>query len=502
MALAGGPQDAKPLARGVVRQGALLLSGFAAAQACSFSRNAIIGHALSRGDFGVAATIAMVLQLLETLSDAGADRLIVQDPRGETPALWGTVHTVMIVRGLLIAVVLYLGAVPAAGFFGVPEAAWAFQTIALVPLVRGFMSFDSRRAQRRLDNRPVVAIEMLPQAAALGATLPLLVFDTGYGVAVWLALIQAVLALAASHGFAARRYVVALDRAVLRRLVAFGWPIWLSAFPLLAVTQGDRIIIGRLLGMEALAGFTAAFLVTMVPSLVAARIGHALVLPLLAGAQDRPEVFNARFRTMCEATGLGAACYLTFFLCAGGATIALAFGASYNGLGAIAAWLALMWTLRMVQAAPGLALMAMGTTRPLLTAGLLRASALAIALGAALAGFGLEGIAAAGVLGEAASLLYIAWRADREARGLARAFLGRCLVLLPAGLAALAIAAMLPASTGAMTVAIGLALSGVVTVAPRDGHAGIARWAARRDAGTGNAEGGCAPRLSAAPAPR
>jgi O-antigen/teichoic acid export membrane protein len=462
VALGGGPQDAKPLARGIVGQGALLFSGFAAAQACSFARNALIGHALSRGDFGIAATITMALQLLETLSDVGADRLIVQDSRGDTPALCGTVHAVMIARGVLMAAALYVGAVPVADFFGVPEAAWAFQTIALVPLARGFMSFESRCAQRRLNNRPVVAVEVLPQAAALLATLPLLLIEAGYGTVVWLALIQSVLAVAVSHGVAERRYAVVLDGAVLRRLASFCWPIWVSAFPLLAVTQGDRIIIGRLLGMEALAGFTVAFLVTMVPSLLAARIGHALLLPLLAGAQDRPEVFAARFRIMCEATVLTAACYLAFFLCAGGATIAMAFGAGYQGLQAIAAWLALMWGLRMLQAAPGLALMALGTTRPLLTAGLLRAAALALALGAALAGFGLEGVAAAGVLGETASLLYVAWRADRAVRGLARVFLGRCLVLVPAAFSALVIAAVLPASSAATAVAIGLMLSGIV----------------------------------------
>lgn len=465
MALGGGPEHAKPLARGVVRQGALLISGFALAQICSFARNALIGHALSRGDFGIAATITMTLQLLETISDAGADRLIVQDPRGDTPAVCGTVHTVMIARGLLIAVALYLAAVPVADFFGVPQAAWAFQTIALVPLIKGCMSFESRRAQRRLHNRPLVAIEVLPQAAALLATLPLLLIDAGYGTVVWLALVQAVLALAASHAVAERRYAVALDRAVVQRLMAFCWPIWLSAFPLLAVTQGDRLIIGRLLGMEALAGFTAAFLVTMVPSLVAARMGHALLLPLLAGAHDRPEVFASRFRIMCEATALTASCYLAFFLCAGGVTVALVFGASYQGLEAIVAWLALMWALRMLQAAPGLALMALGNTRPLLIAGLLRAAALGLALGAALAGSGLAGVAAAGVLGETISLLYIAWRADGAMRGLAPAFLGRCLVVLPAGLAALAVPAVLPTSAGAATMAVGMVLSGVVAAA-------------------------------------
>lgn len=461
--MSGARIEPETLARGVARQGVLLFSGFAAAQACSFARNALIGHTLSRGDFGIAATITLVLQLLETLSDGGADRLIVQDRNGDSPALCGSVHAVMVARGLVLALLLYFGAGPTAAFFDVPQAAWTFQTMAIVPLLRGFMSFDSRRAQRHLDNRALVAVDLLPQVAALIATLPILAFDASYASVVWLTLVQAVFALATSHIIAKRSYTLALDRASVQRLVTFGWPIWVSAFPLLAVMQADRVIVGRFLGMEALAGFTAAFLVTMVPSLLAVKIGHALLLPLLAGVQSRPETFQARFGVTCEAAALAAAAYLTLFLCAGGAMIAVAFGPNYQGLHTVAGWFALMWALRMVQVVPGLALMALGKTRPLLAAGLLRASSLGLALGAAFAGLGLEAIVAAGVLGEAISLGYIVARAEREARGLARVFLSRCLALLPIGIGALGVQTLGLASGPLAAIALAVALSALVT---------------------------------------
>ena len=45
----------------------LLFTGFGVAQACSFARNSIIGYSLSKGDFGIAATITLILQLIETM---------------------------------------------------------------------------------------------------------------------------------------------------------------------------------------------------------------------------------------------------------------------------------------------------------------------------------------------------------------------------------------------------------------------------------------------------
>ena len=58
------PTDAG-LKRRVAGQGMLLFAGFGLAQGCSFARNALLGHLLSKSDFGIAATITLTLQLLE-----------------------------------------------------------------------------------------------------------------------------------------------------------------------------------------------------------------------------------------------------------------------------------------------------------------------------------------------------------------------------------------------------------------------------------------------------
>lgn len=435
-----GPALATPtLTRRLLGQGGLLLAGHATAQGLSFLRNALIGHALSKGDFGIAATITLFLQLMETLSDLGTDRLIVQARDGDDDRLVATAHTTIAVRGLVTAALVFLAAHPVAGFFAIPHVAWALQLAALAPLVKGFQHLDYRRAQRRLDNRPQLLVEAGPQAAALAVTIPLLAIDGGYAVAVWLSLIQAVASATLSHTLAERPYRLAADPALLRRFVAFGWPIWLSAFPLIAVFQGDRIIVGRLLGMEELAAFSAAFMVTMVPGLIGAKIGHALMLPVLAEARDDGDAFARRFTRLADATALAAVVYTLLFVAAGGIIVELAFGSSYAGLGAVVGWLAMMWGLRMLQAVPGMALMALGSTRPFLNAGLIRAAALVLSLYAATSGLGLAAIAAAGVVGEVLSLVYVAWRLDRERPGLMMPFLLRALALAPAALVGLAV---------------------------------------------------------------
>lgn len=455
------------LTRRVAGQGALLLGGLGAAQALSFARNALLGHALSRGDFGIAATITLLLQMIDALSDLGADRLLVQAPDGDDARLQANAHVVLLGRGLLTSLVMLAVAGPMATYFRVESALWAFQIAAVVPLIRGFQHLDVRRAQRRLDNRGGMLVEVIPQALALLLAVPLLRFDAGYGAVVWLALAQAVAAVAVSHALAERRYQLAIDGEALSRFISFGWPILASALPLAAIYQGDRIVIGRLLGMEALAGYSSAFMLTMVPGLLAAKVANALMLPLLAEAHREGHEFAGRYRVMCDATLLGAALYLAGFVIAGGHVLALAFGPNYAGLGACVGWLALMWAVRMLQAVPGMALMATGRTRPLFVAGLLRAAALLPAGLAAAYGLGLEGVAAAGCAGELASLVYVALCCNRIAPGLASVLLTRALLLVPVSLFALSVVRALgpAAGTTIALLAAGLACATLAGVA-------------------------------------
>jgi O-antigen/teichoic acid export membrane protein len=448
--------------RKVAGQGALLFGGFAAAQSCSFLRNAIFGYALSKGDFGIAATITLALQMLDTLSDLGADRLLVQAKDGDEPRLMAVAHLTLVVRGLITAAILYTIAGPVAQFFGIAHAQSAFELVALVPLIRGVMHLDPRRYQRRLDNRAYMLVETLPQAMALGLAVPMLWLQAGYEVVVWIAIAQALMALALSHLLAERGYRLSADWPRLKRLIAFGWPIWLSAFPLIAVFQADRAIIGTLFGMETLAGFTAAFMVTMVPGLIVAKVGHALMLPLLAAVRNDTPRFLERARLLSESAALLAAGYLAIFIVAGGALLPLAFGPNYTGLGLIVGWLAVMWAIRMIQAVPGMALMAEGHTRPLLTAGMLRATSLLLALSSVPMGFGLVGIAAAGVVGEVMSLVHVTAIVDQRRPGFARLFYTRALLLVAAIALATVTAMLMPAGA---TLAATFAVAMVVAVA-------------------------------------
>ena len=427
------------LGRRIAGQGAMLLAGGIAAQLLAFARNACLAYGLSKGQFGIAVAVLLALQLIESMMELPAERFIVQADEGADPSVLANGHTILILRGLAASTVLYFASSWIAAFFGIAEAAPAFAAMAMVPIIKGYQHLDQRRRQRRLDNRASLAIELVPQAVALLLTIPLLQISGGYEVVVWLGVAQALAQVAISHVVASEPYRLGFDRPVLGRMTRFGWPVLASAWPHAATYYGERAIIGRWLGMEALAGYSLAFLLTSAAGIITARIGQALVLPLLASAKDDNAQFTRRFIGMLELHIIAAAVLATATIAGGNGVMRLFFGKQYWAYGVVLGWLSVLWAIRIVQAMPSLALMAHGNTAAFFWATLLRATAVGPILYAAINGATLETLVAIAIAGELASLAayLLALRSRPE---LVRACLTRIAWLV----AAISMASLLP----------------------------------------------------------
>ena len=153
----------------------------------------------------------MILQLVEALSDAGADRLLIQAPDGDDPRMLQSAHAILLGRGLVAALVLYAIAGPISEFLQLAAYRELFETIAIVPLIKGFTHLDQRRRQRQLDNRDFVVTEVVSQGVALIALPALLWLAVSPVVVVWAALIQSVMT-AGGLALFGRREVVGFRR--------------------------------------------------------------------------------------------------------------------------------------------------------------------------------------------------------------------------------------------------------------------------------------------------
>lgn len=422
----------------VVRQGGMLLAGATLTQLLGFGRNALLAYGLSRGDFGVAAAILAMLQLIETGSEISADRYIMQAQEHELDRAVDACHALMVLRGILCAVLVAVVAAPAAAVFGAPGATTAFLVAALVPLIKGFTNLDSKRAQRTLDNRPGILIELLPQAFALAATWPLVMLTGSYEAAVVLSLLQALAGVAVSHLMATNRWRATADREGLSLLARFAAPLWIAGLPLALVLHGERAIVGAAQGAEAIAGFAAAAMVAAALGAIAARIGQALILPALVEARDAHGEAAGRLALSSDLSAVAAAAITAAAVVGGSAIMTLLFGWRYADTGLVLAALVAGAAIKIFQAPVSLASMANGRTRVFVSASIARALALLPLAALAAGGASLAVVAVASAAAELLSLaIFVHGAPDRRA-ALRTTTRGLAAILACAGTAAAA----------------------------------------------------------------
>lgn len=169
-------------------------------------RNILIARLISVEDFGIASTFAVTMSLIEMTSNFALDRMLVQTSDGGSSRFQSSVQMLQAARGAIGAAIMFLAAGPIAVLFGVPDVAWAYQLLALVPLLRGLAHFDMFRLQRKLEFRTIICVEMGAVFLATASAFPLSIWLQDYRAMLWVLLLQQSTYTILSHVLAKRRY--------------------------------------------------------------------------------------------------------------------------------------------------------------------------------------------------------------------------------------------------------------------------------------------------------
>lgn len=361
-------------------RGTLKLSGgqFIVA-GCSFLRNVICARMLTKEDFGIAATFALIISLLELTGKMAIDRMVVQSRHGEDPAFIATAHLYQALFGLISAVLIILLSWPAAHFFNIPHTLWAYQLIAVVPLIRGFSNMDVNRKERELNFGPVILVEIVPDCIITLAAWPIAFFIKDYRVLVWLLLLKVLLTGVLTHALAERSYRLGWDKRYASMIFKFTWPLLINGFLLFGAMEGDRVIVGNRFTMADLGMYSLALSLTVMPGMIFIRILSSIMLPLMARAQSNLEEFQGRYDLCTELLSFFSILMATTLIVGGEVIATLIFGEKYAGAGVIIGVMAMAQAYRLQRVAPTIAAMALANTRNNLVSNLSRGTGLVIA---------------------------------------------------------------------------------------------------------------------------
>lgn len=345
-------------------RGSLVLTiGEAAVAVSSFVRNMILARLLTKADFGIAATFALIIALLEFSSKMGIGRFLVREPEGEKPDFMASAHAVQFGMGLFSAVVMALAAWPLARLFEIPDQAWAVQVLAMLPLVNGLQHLDIRRFERSLRYGPSAFVEAVPQVLITLAAWPVARWLGDFRAVLALLLAKALFSCVASQLVAERRYRWGMQRDYVVRMLRFGWPLVLNSFLMFGVLYGEQFLVAAFYVMSELAPYAAAVTLTVTPSYFFGRVFAPVALPLLARVQADAMAFQRRYRqVVCMMAWFAGTCAVGLIV-GGEALMRVVYGQKYVGYGIILACLAAVSALRNVRLATSHAALAKGDSQ-------------------------------------------------------------------------------------------------------------------------------------------
>jgi O-antigen/teichoic acid export membrane protein len=270
------------------------------AKAISLIRFLVLARLLTPDDFGLLAIAAVAVDLVMAVTTVGVGEVLVQRAEIRND-LYHTAWTVGVLRAVLVAVVLIIGAPYFADLFGEPRATNILRMLALKPILDATSSIKVVDLTRKLRFQPIAMIKLSAAAIdTLGSlilvlVLPPLLVDVTVSIAlvqslgVW-ALVAG--AFAGSLASVVLSFVIApylprfrLERSAVRGLLRFGK--WLFATSLVGIIGHAilRGIISARLGAAELGLFYLAVKLTALPNSVAGEVIRSVTFPVVSKVQ-------------------------------------------------------------------------------------------------------------------------------------------------------------------------------------------------------------------------
>ena len=383
---------------------------YAFMQVLRLGGNVWLAALLAPWTFGLVAIARAIQQGLTMFTELGIRPALIQSARSDDDFV-NTAWTLGLIRGGAIWLGASALAYPMAIFYARDDLVVIVPLLSLTAVLAGMQSTRSITMNRELREGPRAAMEVgtavLSRAVMIG---------WAYASPTPWALVAGTIAgslgtVVISHTLLPGRVNrIRLEKAAVRAIMTFGAWIFVGTLIAFLGQQLDKIMLGKLDGLNMLGVYTMALALCAIPREVLGVIAVKILYPVMAEmAREAPRHYAkrvARIRSMI--LPLGMACIL-------GVVFASPwfFTLLYRDEYAAAAWIAPLacagvW-VAILNASTNKALLALGKTRALAVAGFIR---VVVTAAACLAGYDLLGVAgfvlgvAVGALGEHAYNLF------------------------------------------------------------------------------------------------
>jgi O-antigen/teichoic acid export membrane protein len=249
----------------------------------------VLTRLLSPGYFGLMTLLTTVLVGLNLFSHIGLADSVIQSPRGDEPVFLNTTWTLQALRGIGLWVLTILLAWPVARFYHEPRMIVLFPVLGFGCVIAGFASTSLLNLARHLEVGKTSMLELVGQIVYFIVTLIWALFDPSLwalvGGRIASELTRTVISFFIIPDLRPR---FVLDKECIHSLLHFGkWILIGTALTFLA-TQSDRLILGKLISIEALGVYGVAFALSDMPRQIIGMFCMRVGFPFIARFAQQP----------------------------------------------------------------------------------------------------------------------------------------------------------------------------------------------------------------------
>lgn len=263
-----------------------------------FIRTIILARLLAPEDFGLLGIALLSISMLETFSKTGFDSALIQKKENVEPYL-DTAWTVSALRGIVLFSILLFSAPLIARFFNTPAAVQVIRVIALFTLLAGLRNIGILFFQKELEFNKQFSYEFSATLVDLTVAITLAFILRNVWALVWGGLAASLVRLVLSYVLHPYRPTISIDREGFRDLFGFGKWVLTSGILVFLVTQGDDILVGKLLGVTALGLYQMAYTLSNLPATEVTHVISKVTFPAYSKFQDDvPRLRQAYLRVL------------------------------------------------------------------------------------------------------------------------------------------------------------------------------------------------------------
>ncbi|MBA7572569.1 Lipopolysaccharide biosynthesis protein WzxC [subsurface metagenome] len=288
----------KTLPQKMVQGGAWISSLKIIRKVFSLIRLIIIGRILAPSDFGLMGIALLTMSALETFSTFGFGQALIQK-RENTDKYLDAAWTVLIIRGLIVFIIVYLVAPYVAFFFHTPEVKPIIQVLGLVTFFQAFANIGVIFFHKELEFNKVFIYRFVGISTnSIVAIAAAIILRSVWALVLGL-LAEKVVSIVVSYLIHPYRPHISKDIGKAKELFGFGrWILGSSIFVFVG-EHIDDIFVGRVLSAIALGFYQMAYRISNMLETEITQVISSVAFPAYAKIQDKQtRLQKAYFRIM------------------------------------------------------------------------------------------------------------------------------------------------------------------------------------------------------------